>query len=55
MNAMKTTWRDKRVGVLFGGLSAELQKEALHRRRALLHDPLPDNRRAGERDEIDLG
>jgi D-alanine-D-alanine ligase len=23
MNAMKTTWRDKRVGVLFGGLSAE--------------------------------
>jgi ParB family chromosome partitioning protein len=36
-------------------LAAELEEEALHRRRALLHDPLADGGRAGERDQIDLG
>ena len=35
-------------------LAAEFEEEALHRRRALLHDPLADDRRTGERDQVDL-
>ena len=38
-----------------GRLAAELEEQALQRRRALLHDPLPDGGRAGEGDQVDLG
>src|SRR4029453_13557815 len=45
------------VGVLQhdgGRLATELEEQALHRRRALFHDSLPDQRRARKGDEIDL-
>src|ERR1700730_899662 len=38
-----------------GGLAAELQEQPLHGGRTLFHDPLADHRRAGERDQVDLG
>ena len=49
--------RRREVGVVEhdrGRLAAELEEQPLHRRRALLHDPLADGGRAGERDQVDL-
>ena len=36
-------------------LAAEFEEQPLHRRGALLHDPLADDGRTGERDQVDLG
>ena len=36
-------------------LAAEFEEQPLHGRGALLHDPLADHRRTGERDHVDLG
>ena len=55
---MPTAQASAEVGVLQhdgGRLAAELQEQPLHGRRALFHDPLADHRRAGERDQVDLG
>ena len=37
-----------------GRLAAQLQERALERRAALLHDPLADGGRSGERNQVDL-
>ena len=49
--------RGVEVGVLQDDgrrLAAEFEEQPLHRRGALLHDPLADGRGAGERDHVDL-
>ena len=55
--AMPITQASREVGVLQhdrGRLAAQLEEQALHGGRALLHDPLADDGRAGERDQVDL-
>jgi hypothetical protein len=48
---------DREIGILEHDgrrLAAELEEQALHRGRALLHDALADDGGSGERDQVDL-
>ena len=55
MPIMHESARSASSSTMVARLAAELEEQALHRRRALLHDALADRSGSGERDQVDLG